>query len=1221
MLFLTGTLLCQLSYAQLGKDGIGNITANADVNPTKTNLSANATAGATTIQVTSSAGILPGDLIMIYQAQGAEINTAIDDETWGSISNMQNAGGYEFVEVVSANATSITLKTGLDKGYAFSRTINAVTFPDLVQIIKVPRYESLTVGAGAIISPTAWNGKTGGVTVIEVNGDLTLNGTIDVTGKGFRGGAIEVGVGTNDNVATFHSLVDRDGGLKGESVVGNKAEYTAYGGSYGRGAIGNGGGGGNGHNSAGGGGANAFDMFNTPWSGLGNPDPKYDQYWAVETPFGNATNIGGIAGHKSSGGGRGGYSWSNQNRDPIIGTSLATWGQYGGDTRDNVGGYGGRPLNAAVGKAYLGGGGGAGSHDNDHTQPGGNGGGLVIILSNGKVIGTGTIRANGANGTNDLPGTNNSADAPSGAGGGGSVILKATFGVGGGIKITTNGGIGGSQVFPYEEAEGAAGGGGGGYVAQFNADPASVVAITSAGGATGITTTKQTEISVKFPPNGATLGAEGSNASFPIQPATPICQGETTTLTLSGAVTALTGSNINWYDAKTGGNKLPGAGTPWTSPILTNAVADTFFYSTATNGIDTRFAVIVPIKACAINVTVPPVTYCEGGNATLMATVTGGIDPYTYKWVEVPGSVTLGTASTLPVSPVITTKYRVIAEDQSGLKDSTDVVVTVHPNPIITATGATMCAGQSKDITASGAGAGGTYTWNNGLTPGTPKSVNPAATTTYTVTGKDVNGCTGTATALVTVNLAPVITPSSASICVGGFIDLTASGADSYSWAPSTGLSATSGPTVTASPASTTTYTVIGTTNAGCSNSATVVVTVNSLPVVAVSGPVEMCIGDSATLIGSLATNYSWSPPDGLSSTSGSTVKASPAVTTTYTVTGFSPGCPGNPQKTVTVTINDLPVVSVNNATICADSTAILTASGDPATYTWSPATSLNTTTGAQVVLTPVNTIQYKVIATSAKNCKSEAFSTVTVNPLPVLSVSDKTICSGDTVVLSASGAQNYSWTPATGILVPSGPDVYASPSTTTTYTITGFDANSCKNTATLTVTVAPLVVPIISDSVIICKGESADLTAGGGLYYLWDTGETTESIHVTPEVTTLYNVKISNTQCEATESVKVYVKDPNIMAFYIPNAFSPNNDGINDVFQVVSDAQGVTEFNAMIFNRWGELFYEWDTLSGEWNGILNGTTVQEDVYVYKINVLDECGQKYKREGIVSVVR
>ena len=490
-----------------------------------------------------------------------------------------------------------------------------------------------------------------------------MNGAIDVSGKGFRGGDVEIVTTTNNAVGTFYSVDPYDGGLKGESVVGNKAEYVAYGGSYGRGAIGNGGGGGNGHNSAGGGGANAFDMTFTSWTGLGNPDPAYNKYWQVERPFGNATNLGGIANWKSSGGGRGGYSWSNKDLDPIVGTSLVAWGQYRGDSRDNVGGYGGRPLNVAVSKAFLGGGGGAGCHDADHTLPGGNGGGLALILCNGKILGSGSINSNGNHGGNDTLSSVNAvpiANAPSGAGGGGSVILKATFGVVGSIVIHATGGKGGSQLFPYNEAEGAGGGGGGGYIAQFNSSSSNIKLVTT-GGATGITTTLQTQIRIKFPPNGATVGGSGSCASFAIQSDVPVCQGQTASIKLQKSVIDLMGSNINWYDAATGGKQLPGTGAVWTSPVINKALADTFYYSSATNGLDTRFAVLVKVNKVNTTTTL-------AGN-TIFSNQRGAA----YKWLNC-NNVSIENATSQGLIATKNGSYKVVVTTSEGCKDTSACV-------------------------------------------------------------------------------------------------------------------------------------------------------------------------------------------------------------------------------------------------------------------------------------------------------------------------------------------------------------------------------------------------------------------------------------------------------------------------------------------------------------------------------------------------------------------
>ena len=140
--FLSTFLFGSLSYAQMGKDGNGTITTNTNLNAIATNLTADCAAGGTTLQVANTIGFFVGDLVMIYQAQGASINSTTNDESWGAITNMQNAGAYEFAEISSISSTTITLKTGLDRSYSYSRIIGRLTFNNLVQVIKVPRYKT-----------------------------------------------------------------------------------------------------------------------------------------------------------------------------------------------------------------------------------------------------------------------------------------------------------------------------------------------------------------------------------------------------------------------------------------------------------------------------------------------------------------------------------------------------------------------------------------------------------------------------------------------------------------------------------------------------------------------------------------------------------------------------------------------------------------------------------------------------------------------------------------------------------------------------------------------------------------------------------------------------------------------------------------------------------------------------------------------------------------------
>ena len=163
----------------------------------------------------------------------------------------------------------------------------------------------------------------------------------------------------------------------------------------------------------------------------------------------------------------------------------------------------------------------------------------------------------------------------------------------------------------------------------------------------------------------------------------------------------------------------------------------------------------------------------------------------------------------------------------------------------------------------------------------------PGVTTNYTVTGTDVNGCTNTDPVTVTVLAnAPINAGADAVICIGASAPLTATGGISYTWSPATGLSATTGNTVTANPTATTTYTVVGTDASGCIGTDQVLVTVNPLPTVNAGADQSVCAGASVTLNATGANTYSWSPVI----TNG--VSFVPASTTTYTVTGTSAaGC------------------------------------------------------------------------------------------------------------------------------------------------------------------------------------------------------------------------------------------------------------------------------------------------------------------------------------------
>lgn len=527
--FLTSQL-----FAQPGINGAGNISGtNVDVN-TYTYLTSNAASGATSIRVNNSAltganfttGLAAGDLVLIIQMQGASVNV-VNNSSFGAINSYNNVGLYEFKCVASVpNATTINLTSSLTNNYTSSGH---------VQIVRIPRYTSFNLAAGNSIRPASWNGNTGGITAIEISGNATINGTITATGRGFRGGSFDNNSqAPGNNITVWYSNSDADGGNKGESIAGYEAsEYQSGGFRYGRGAIANGGGGGNAHNAGGGGGANAGIVAN--WNGRGNPDLtglNYSLAWNLEG--------GGFAASTSSGGGRGGYTYADVDRNAMI--TAPGNGSWGGNNRRNYGGFGGRPLDYSTGRLFLGGGGGAGDGNNNAASGGANGGGLVFILSYGNISGNGTIESNGANAQ---PTSSSHNDAPGGGGGGGTIILASSGSIANSLNLNANGGSGGNQLISGNESEGPGGGGGGGYIAVTSGSPTRNVN-------GGINGTSSSSAITEFLPNGATRGGAGTgNASFSITG-------------ITGSVTANAGADQDFCNAVSlNANALTNATGTW----------------------------------------------------------------------------------------------------------------------------------------------------------------------------------------------------------------------------------------------------------------------------------------------------------------------------------------------------------------------------------------------------------------------------------------------------------------------------------------------------------------------------------------------------------------------------------------------------------------------------------------------------------------------------------
>lgn len=462
--------------------------------------------------------------------------------------------------------------------------------------------------------------------------------------------------------------------------------------------------------------------------------------------------------------------------------------------------------------------------------------------------------------------------------------------------------------------------------------------------------------------------------------------------------------------------------------------------------------------------------FSENAGNTVTDLVTGaigtmsGMDPAT-DWVT--GNVDCGSICPFEMTDLIT--------------------VTVNATPTITVNSGNVCSGNSFTMTPSGAS---TYTFQGGSAIKTP-----TANASYTVTGTSAAGCVSStfATSNVTVVASPTISVNSGSICAGSSFTMIPSGASSYTY---------QGGSAVKTPTATTSYTVVGTNAAGCVSStfATSNVTVNALPIITVNSG-SICSGSSFTMVPSGANTYTFE--------GGSAIKT-PTANASYTVAGTSAaGCVSSTYATSNVTVIASPTITVNSGSICAGGSFTIVPTG-ASTYTFQ---------GGNAVVSPTTTGSYTVAGTDASGCASNpaAVSTITVNPLPIISVAGGAICTGNTFTLSPTGASTYTYSSGSPIV---------SPSSTTSYTVSGTSAAGCESntSAVATITVSGTLTITITGNNTVCSGQAINLTAGGATTYTWNTGATTTTIAPTPTANSTYSVIGASGSCSNTAVTSITV-------------------------------------------------------------------------------------------------
>jgi len=319
------------------------------------------------------------------------------------------------------------------------------------------------------------------------------------------------------------------------------------------------------------------------------------------------------------------------------------------------------------------------------------------------------------------------------------------------------------------------------------------------------------------------------------------------------------------------------------------------------------------------------------------------------------------------------------------------------------------------------------------------------------------------------------------------------------------------------------------------------------------------------------------------------------------------------------VVVNNLPniIATAFSVSVCNGSPTTLTASGG-FTYSWTG----GVTNGIPFI--PLTTTTYTVTGTDANGCSNTSAVTVNVGSSLFINItpSNPILCLGDSVQLNAIGGLTYSWLPNSNInsISVSNPTVY--PSSTTTYIVTGSDASGCTGTASVTIEVIEdPKISISKSGDIECNIKTIQLSANGASNYTWSpstylSSPNSSTTNATITQPTVFTVVASIGSCIVTDSIMVNVYENDETSFYIPNAFSPNGDGLNDCLRVMNKAN-FKKYYFAIYNRWGQRVFESDNTLNCWDGNFNNQLASQNTYYYYLEAETNCGKVFRKGDIL----
>ena len=654
---------------------------------------------------------------------------------------------------------------------------------------------------------------------------------------------------------------------------------------------------------------------------------------------------------------------------------------------------------------------------------------------------------------------------------------------------------------------------------------------------------------------------------------------------------------------------------------------------TATSDLGCDATTVIPVTINPLPVVnlSPPATICPGTDIQL--TASGGSR---YDWS--PGlSLSDSTISNPVATPLVPTEYKVVVTDNLGCVDSNTVVIDLFPAAIIDAGEDTsVCFAPSNfiDSVRLVATGGIQYVWVPGIGLSDPNIANPLAkpsmNTLYLVIGTDGNGCRNVDSVNVFV-LDPqldLIVNTETEICEDDTIAIIVvdQGASFYRWNPSTGVSNPDIRDPEFYPIDTTLY-ILEVRNYCYNKFDSILVLVNPLPSVNTGSLDSICIGESYQFNVTGGDTYVWDNEPSLSATNIPNPVATPTSHTTYFVTVTdSNGCENRDSALILVYLlpNALAISTDPKPFVCFGLGVQLQASGG-VDYHWRPAPGLTDTLISNPIVIPPDTTTYTVDVTNVHGCVLDASVIINIQG-PVVAVGPDffSICEGHHAPLTVSGGFYYEWRPPDFLTQATLPNPVAGPPSTTVYT--AYVSNDCfTDSLDVTVEVRPLPDLVLSPDDTIFRFENTVISATGASNYIWYPSSGLED-PLSPETnaspfnsTTYIMTATASNGCINIDSLRITVIP--FTDFQVPTGFSPNGDGVNDLFGVLRhlNIEILHEFN--VYNRWGQKVYATKDLEGRWDGRFDGNDQPLGVFAWQARYKTYDGDVRTTNGNVTLIR